>query len=56
MGMKRLELHLIGYSLISVVVPIYTSACGFVRLKVQVVTLDNSWAYAGSHLATQFST
>ena len=38
--MKKLELHLIGYSLLSVVIPIKTFPCGFVRLKVQEVILD----------------
>ena len=33
LGMKMFELHLIGCSLLSVVIAIQTSSCGFVRLK-----------------------
>ena len=32
---RKLELHLIEYSLLSVVIPILTFSCGFVWLKVQ---------------------
>ena len=37
------------------VVPILTASCWFVRLKVQEVVLDSSWALAGSHLAIPLS-
>ena len=44
--MKRLELHLIGHSLLSVI-PIHTSSCTFVRLKMPEVVLqqllDTGW-------------
>ena len=42
LGMKKtFQLHLIRYSLLSVVIPIRTFSCGFVRLKVQEVIFDN---------------
>ena len=50
-GMKRLELHLIGCSLLSVVLPIQTSYCGFVKIDVPKVVsgqlLDIGWVTVG---------
>ena len=49
--MKGIELHLIGYVLLSMVIPIQTSFCRFVKLKVPGVVLgqllDIDWVTVG---------